>query len=1709
MDELENRRESQISIEKAKISPRYGNWYEATPEDSQMELRIRALRDEIFGGVITSSGRVLTEVLVTAEELAEQGKHTFTQKDVTEYESKDAVKKRKRTLDKGSLFEPKVIIKDILSPSQREDREEGLNRSSYGKKLERDVIKKLVTAGLSPIEALSLYGKVVQLANGEEWVSPEEWEGPNRLEIEEVETQIAERMACILDLDLDELVKYSHRVKKINASAPTYINTHYQHSVPHSQGGLSQRPIAIASHWFEHTIQANDAEEALLILLSKRELGEYSDDKTFNRLLELTFLAYHTNSLAAELLRSSIPLSPSLSTKYIREKRAEVCNNAKEILNKSTQLDTDGHLSILSEEDMNNISSLAEKIEANRGTLEEEGEGEDGENIKKEEEILSPEEATALEKLEIAVELIDRDTAVNKLKVSLDMLKRIDKETLKEEELESIRRLIKRLENGWSALYLHNLQDDEYKALISLQDTLEEDILINIAVPTKIKNIRPAWRYRLDLEVMGDILVSPYDDKGLELRMLLDILQEPVFNRVFQTGAPPRRGTFTQEQSLDPFLSDKIYGDLRHVDLLEGIVANSALNEYYKSFGIENKAEFMRVMFPEKEQEQPPSTLQNVDKAAQLVYEAITENRNIATIGDCDQDGFFASINWRWVLEHVGVENIEQKFNTRLEGHAVQPVDILNLALTGSDLIIVNDTGSSEQDINTFSLMKNGVKSIEDIVFFRDNIEYINGFKKFSKNEKTQIKSKLTRFINTHEEGEDVDIQELLDTEFTTGRLIKIPVDEVLDKTLNSQGLTEEISEDLLDKTVEIKEYKRLEEFEALLRFVEGFKDLKIIVCDHHTPSIAATKYFKNNTDAIMVNPEWVREGYEDTFIAEMTQALIPDENGDVDIHKVNEVQRKYICYPESNIVGTVTAGKIMKRTLQLLTDNEIVRAKETELYSLEKKERLEKYRELAKEVSNVTLYEKEEGQEGLPSYFTFQYTENAKVKLFFGDLWLESNSIEKIETRITHVINSMAARLKEISKVEDNKEQIELLNDIERKWQVTIPNKEEFLHSVLNPPFAFSENNTTNERRRIRRAIEKVQTSFNDRIEELQKKKRLTKGELRFYLEYAGQLPKSFFTLSRHEKKEYMIPHLLNICENIEQNTQVEANDKTFTIDLTGEIYNIIDQEGNLRDLKTHFFDLIEKGYEENGGIPVNPRTKKIPKQRSKVRYEGNKIWEETINTMLDSGELTPMLLRQLKSFLEYGPYGLEFLNLTEATATLGDGGSVGMEDGSENRVIVKNGMEAIEAFADDYWEAEEEEKKRLKRIQPEILRLIRTSLRGTHIKSVNWHLSRLLTHGVSAFVNAMYRRGKEERSQRAKEFWTEAADFCIRRSDNDNTRRHRYTLVHAQETSIERREELFEGIVKKLENDHGELERPIIITKLEGIKYVDPIKGIRGLIAGQLADRYTKPTMVIVEEKAQANGNPGRYSVSFRLPAKGNIATDMVQLQLEMNPVEGVEIKTHGGHPEASGGTWEITGGIEKIHEVLDPIFSEFKIENPNAGVVKIEEIIEQTLNSLEEGDWGYLREYAEFTNPFDISDIIASNMYKQTNPYGVDMPGLVMEFEDLTIVSKSKGLKNDGDEYCSMKVRDKRGNIKEMRLFKNLADLDEIEKGDTVTLRAQPIMRLRALEEGSLEYRWPLPGNPEERLSVLTVIGKKSKPHLDIDRFISVHEGTYQCD
>jgi single-stranded DNA-specific DHH superfamily exonuclease len=1649
---------SVVNQVKEEVSSKYNIYYSIESEhEREFEERVRDLRDQIFDSSMRTSNskRYFTEILKTPNELAEEGRYTFTQEQVTQYYNQEARNNRRRTLRKGYLFEPPVVLGEIVPPAQREKREEGLHRADYTLHRAWDLVKDVITSGRqSPITTLSRFAKAGEIFSDDDKriITDKEWIGDESLEEEEINRKLAKRMAEKLGIDLDDLLEYHSRIG--NKSSPTYMNKHDQHTVPSSQGGLSQRPIGIVSHWYEHMLCASDAGEALTILLREQERSTYEDQEALDKLTEYTFYAYQINSLAAELIRSAIPLGPNLSTKYIRKRRKELAEQSKNILENFENIYQNKKNIILSNRDKKSINTLAEKIVKGRGTINED---------------ITPDESKAVAKLGALVELTDRDYAIDKLNEALREVASLEgSKSLSKNDLKNINSLLSYLHRSTSSLYLSEINESELKSIYNLQNLLDRDILIDIVVPEKLHGVRPNWESRLDLDEPSDVIkVDPYGGSRLQIRKLLDVLENPEFKKIFPTGGPPRREPFRPEQLKEEGIDKKVYGDLRYIEIVEGLLTNELLEEYYKSIGVEDRKEMLELMFPKEDNEEPPSALQNVDKAAEIVYKAILNEEKIATIGDCDQDGFFASVNWRWALEHMGIKDIDQKFNTRLEGHNVQKIDLLNLALSGNQLIIVNDTGSSPEDVETFRLIKEGGKSVEDLKFFRENIDWVRGFDKFNKHEQKQIKAKITKLINYFEKMDiDVDIQRVQNTAFSTGG-----------------------------------EYRRLEEFRPLTRYLEGFKDLKIIVCDHHTASIEGVQYFDNKDDVIMVNPEWIRNGYEDIFVNEMYWALNP-EDGEVDVELINEIQRKYICYPESDIVGAVTAGKVIKRTMNLFNDETIVSAPTSENYNLPKAERLAKYQEIAQKISGIEVSEDIEDNEGtkLPTSITLQLGLNTEMSVYIGDLWLSKNSRKKMYSHIRHSVNSIISRMQYVQEVANKKEicKKEAFNLLVQEFEESFNTKvdQENLYKILEEETPLLTPKTV-----ITRAITQIDNVYETRILQLLSDGTISDSELRFYLDYAGELEKSYYMMSREEKTEYVQERVYKFAKELERSTSVQLE---IDVNITDVLDNISPKDKDyayglydLRDLKKIYYRELRQAYEDRGNNKIYNDDGTLTKIGKRIGNRGNRVWKITMENMEETKTFSPTEVRNLENFFEYGPYGLEFFDFVQAVATLGDAGSVGPDRGIENRWLVQKGMDQIENYINDYWNAQYREKELLKRIMPEIIRMVRISLRGTNIRSVNWHQSRLLTHAISAFVNAAYRRAKEGREGRAKDFWKEMSDVVVKRSENEDIRRHRHTLPQAQEETIEIRQRMLDESIRELTKEEEKLDHPIIIIELVGEDFVDPVKGLRGLIAGELSSRFKKPAMVVVKEKNGRNNEPDTYSVSFRLPGKGNIATDMVQLKLAMKEdmAEDIKILGHGGHPQASGGTWEVRGGIEKLHEVLDPIFDDYVEIEPDRGIIDIEKLIEERKEQLKKDGWEDIDEFEKHVNVFSIADTLASQTYNLFNPYGIGFRELLIKFRDLRVVTISNGCKNDGEKYVSLQVRDKRGNTKFVRSFEELERFSNIHEGDTIDVIVQPIARLRSLSAGNMVYRWPNPYDPERVMEISTVTGEKSKPHLDV--------------
>lgn len=1540
-----------ISLEKEKLSPRYKTYYAPPPTEEEQKLasKIDELKKEIFGDTISSSGRRWGEILKTPKNLVEEKKYVFEQKDVTKYWSAKEIKKRKRTLRKDPLFEPPVVLGELVPSSQRENRNEGIHRTSIDKQLEYKILKDLVTEG-NPIVKLAMWGRIYQYTTGERWIDESQWVGRRKLDDGTIDRIIAEKMAERLGVDLEEVDTFGERLTAMNNSESIFMNMNDQHKVPWSQAGISQVPMSIAAHWYEHTQVAVDATEALKILLKKREEkkikqalenvqgGDDEVEQPFEEipelyeLIRLAYFAYYANTPSAELLRHSPALYSSLSNKYILETRKEIARDADVILDQTEKADGKKWLSLLSDEDKKHILNISKRIYRGMGNIEKDTD-------------LSPEEVNAIENLDLIAEILERELAINKLRGYLGDLGKLKKRKSSIAYTKAIYGLIDRLESNDRALYLEDLTEEEYKAILKLQNHLDKSILIEIVTPHKLGCLRPEWKYRLDIDTLKDVIISPYNESGTELRKLVDVLQTPYFTGVLERPRVPKRRPLDLENIKDPEmkLANKLYGPSRTLDAAEGFAANLILNKYYQSIGIESSKQMMEMMFPSEKLEQPPSTLQNVDRAADAIYQAIIENKKIATIADCDQDGFNAANNMRWALERMGVKKVDQEFNSRPEGHAVQLTDLINLAVDGNELIIICDTGSSDADAETFYKFHHGTNKISDLQFFVDNIEKIKGFSQFPEEQKTSMIRQLKMFISRNSNKEYFSKWDLLHRKF--------------------------IYQDSLKGTTSKEE---LETFEPLRKFIEGFgDDIQIIVCDHHTPYINATKYFLNNPTDIMVNPEWIKIGKEEQFIKELEEVLKPDEKGNIDVEKLDEVQRKYICYPKSDIVGTVTVGKVIRRVMKLFSDAPIVRVESNELLSLGPEERLKKLEEL-------------------------------------------------------------------------------------------------------------------NEK------------GFDQ----------LTPAEQRFVLEQSGNMPKSFFELNAAEKEKWVIEKTNRLVDIVDHKLQGGGWIEDDGISLRNSMEDWIAKGKHIRDMKKEIFDIIEAGlvsneklqpplFSDNEEQREEDKAEKR-KRREKARETGNEYFDFAMYVLSSSQILSQNDLIALESYFKYGPFGLQQLELLEATATVGDVGSVGADIGMENRYIIRKAQDAMTDLTNKYLMSKEEERNQLKRILPECLRFVRTALRDTSFMSINYYNTRFFSHTMAAAINAIYRRGKQEEAERASSVLPEIADYFIKRSENHTMRRHRHTLIDAQDKAIKRREELLEGLFKQLDNDDIEREGPIIILELKGKKYIDALQGMRGLIAGNIAERYEKPTMILVEEGANKENGSTIYTVSFRLPARGNVATNMVQLHLEKNPQEGIKILGHGGHPVASGGTWEVVGGIDKLHEVLNPIFKEYKIDRPDAGIVKVEETIKELYKQTKESAPA-IASVIKHLDVFSVADILSSQLSKQTGPYGIDFPRLLLEFEDLKVVGKSRGAKDDGETYQTITLEDKRGNRKTMRVFKKLNLFNKIRFGDYITVRAQPIMRLSPLKPAILEHGSPI--TDEYGIEITGIDGEKSLPKLDIEKIVSI--------
>ena len=78
---------------KESLSPRYSNFFvrDTTDEEKEEISNIISLKNEIFDGVVSPTGRNYHDVLKTTQELVTENRYLFTQKDVSKYWSEKKI----------------------------------------------------------------------------------------------------------------------------------------------------------------------------------------------------------------------------------------------------------------------------------------------------------------------------------------------------------------------------------------------------------------------------------------------------------------------------------------------------------------------------------------------------------------------------------------------------------------------------------------------------------------------------------------------------------------------------------------------------------------------------------------------------------------------------------------------------------------------------------------------------------------------------------------------------------------------------------------------------------------------------------------------------------------------------------------------------------------------------------------------------------------------------------------------------------------------------------------------------------------------------------------------------------------------------------------------------------------------------------------------------------------------------------------------------------------------------------------------------------------------------------------------------------------------------------------------------------------------------------------------------------------------------------
>jgi single-stranded-DNA-specific exonuclease len=116
------------------------------------------------------------------------------------------------------------------------------------------------------------------------------------------------------------------------------------------------------------------------------------------------------------------------------------------------------------------------------------------------------------------------------------------------------------------------------------------------------------------------------------------------------------------------------------------------VKQLLKIRGISDHRKFLN---PSSEVLNDPHLLGNIDKASEIILEALKKNARIAVSVDCDSDGVFSTATMvRYLAKFT--QNFYIMYNQRSEGHGIE--NQMNMLQEGTDLIIVLDSSTNSID---------------------------------------------------------------------------------------------------------------------------------------------------------------------------------------------------------------------------------------------------------------------------------------------------------------------------------------------------------------------------------------------------------------------------------------------------------------------------------------------------------------------------------------------------------------------------------------------------------------------------------------------------------------------------------------------------------------------------------------------------------------------------------------------------------------------------------------------------------------------------------------------------------------------------------------------------------------------------------------------------------------------------------------------------